>query len=361
VGGPKYADLCALSYRQALAGHKLVVSPDGKPMFFSKENFSNGCIATIDVMYPAAPIFMLLNNDLLKATVTPEFEYASTPRWKFPFAPHDLGTYPKANGQVYGGGEQTEDNQMPVEESGNMLIVALAISQIDGNTKYVEQYWPQISKWAAYLKEKGLDPPNQLCTDDFAGHLAHNVNLSAKAIVALAAYAEMCKMAGKADEAAEYRKVSEQFAKDWVKMADDGDHFRLAFDAPGTWSEKYNLVWDKLLGLNLFPPAITAKEIAFYKTKLNRYGLPLDNRKGYTKADWQVWTATLAVNRSDFDLLMHPVYEFVNDTPDRIPLVDWYETDNAKHNCFRARTVVGGVYIKMLDDPATWKKWSEKK
>ncbi len=358
AGGVGYAELCALSYRQAIGGHKLVAGPEGRPMFFPKENFSNGCIGTVDVIYPAAPIFALLSNDLLKATVTPVFEYATTPRWKFPFAPHDLGTYPKANGQVYGGGEKTEENQMPVEESGNMLILAALISQIDGNTKYVDRYWPLLERWAQYLKEKGLDPENQLCTDDFAGHLAHNANLSLKAILALAAHAKLCDMAGRKDQAAQYRGIAEQFAKQWPKLADDGDHYRLAFDRPGTWSQKYNLVWDKLLGLKLFPPEVTRKEIAFYKTKLNRFGLPLDNRATYTKTDWEVWTATLAESRSDFDVLMAPVYRFVHETPDRAPLTDWYMTGDAKLKGFRARPVIGGVFIKMLDDPATWKKWS---
>jgi len=354
-----YAQFCALAYRQAIGAHKLVAAPDGRPMLFSKECFSNGCTGTVDVIYPAAPIFMLLNNELLKASVTPVFDYAATPRWKFPFAPHDLGTYPKANGQVYGGGERTEENQMPVEESGNMLIIAAVISQLDGNTKYAEKYWPQLERWAAFLKEKGLDPANQLCTDDFAGHLAHNANLSIKAIVALGAYAKMCDMAGRKQQAAEYRRTAEEFARQWVKMADDGDHFRLAFDRPGTWSQKYNLVWDKLLGLHLFPPQVAAKEITFYKTKLNRFGLPLDNRAGYTKTDWEVWTATLAESRADFDTLMRPVYDFVSHTPQRVPLTDWYETKDARMVGFQARPVIGGVFIKMLSDPAVWKKWSK--
>jgi hypothetical protein len=360
VGGPGYADLCALAYRQAIGAHKLVASPDGRPMFFSKECFSNGCISTVDVTYPAAPLFMLLSNDLLKASTTPVLDYAATPRWRFPFAPHDLGTYPQANGQVYGGGERTAENQMPVEESGNLLIVAAVIAQLDGNTTYVQRYWPPLQQWARYLKDKGLDPENQLCTDDFAGHLAHNANLSLKAILALGAYAKMCAMAGKKEEAADYRRTAEAFAREWVKLADDGDHYRLAFDKPGTWSQKYNLVWDKLLGLGLFPPEVARKEVAFYKTKLNRFGLPLDNRETYTKTDWQVWTATLAESREDFDALMQPVYGFVAATPDRVPLTDWYMTKDAKLRGFRARPVIGGVFIKMLSDAEVWKKWAKR-
>lgn len=360
VGGRGYADLCALAYRQAIAGHKLAAAPGGRPMLFPKENFSNGCIGTVDVIYPAAPVFALFNNDLLKATVTPVLEYAASPRWKFPFAPHDLGTYPLANGQVYGGGETSEKNQMPVEESGNLLIVAALIAHVDGNIEYLKPYWPLLQRWAEYLKAKGLDPENQLCTDDFAGHLAHNANLSLKAIVALGCYSRLCEMAGKPDQAAQYRRLAQDFARQWEKLAGDGDHYRLAFDRPGTWSQKYNLVWDKLLGLRLFGPHVAAKEVAFYKRQLQPFGLPLDNRENYTKTDWEVWTATLAESRSDFDTLMRPVYAFVSATQPRVPLTDWYFTRDARLRGFRARPVIGGVFIKMLDDPAVWKKWSSR-
>lgn len=351
VGGRGYANLIALAYRHAVGAHKLAVGPGGKPMLFSKECFSNGCIGTVDVLYPASPIFMLLDNDLLKATVTPVFEYAAMPRWPFPFAPHDLGQYPLANGQVYGGREHGEENQMPVEESGNMIIVAYVIALNDGNTAYLDPYWPLLTTWAEYLKVKGLDPENQLCTDDFTGHLAHNANLSLKAIVALACFGKLCEMRGSVAPAEEYSSLAKTYAKQWVELADDGDHFRLAFDKPGTWSQKYNLVWDRLLGLQLFGPEVRAKEIAFYKRQLQPYGLPLDNRALFTKTDWEVWTATLADDRADFDALMRPVYRFVDETPDRIPLTDWYWTDSAKVRGFRARPVIGGVFIKMLESP----------
>lgn len=360
AGGPAYAQLAILAYRQTLAAHKLVADLNGTPLYFSKENFSNGCIDTVDVTYPSAPFFLLFNPDLLKGQLKPILDYASLPRWRFPFAPHDLGTYPLANGQVYGGGEENEINQMPVEESGNMLLLMAALAKVEGNADFSAQYWPLLSKWAAYLREKGLDPENQLSTDDFAGHLAHNTNLSLKAILALRGYALLAETLGKQSEASTYKQASEEMATRWVKMADDGDHYRLAFDKPGTWSQKYNLVWDKLLGFNLFPKTIAEKELAFYRTKQNQYGLPLDNREMYTKLDWIVWTATLSDNPSDFSALIDPLGKWINETPSRVPLTDWYTTTDGRQKGFQARSVVGGVFIKLLSDETSRKKWNQR-
>ena len=359
AGGIQYANLCALAYRQCYAANKVVADANGQPLMFPKENFSNGCIGTVDVIYPMIPQFLFFSPSLTKATLVPIMDYAASSRWHFPFAPHDLGTYPLANGQVYGGGERTERNQMPVEETGNMLIMLAALAQIEGNAEFCAKYWPILDKWADYLKAKGFDPENQLCTDDFAGHLAHNVNLSAKAICGLGAYARLCEMHGEKAKAKDLMQMAKGFAERWAKEADDGDHFRLAFDKSETWSQKYNLVWDRILGLNLFPDSIRRKEMDYYKTRQNEFGLPLDNRKDYTKLDWTLWTATLTQDRKDFDALVSPVINFLNETPDRVPMTDWFNTKTAKKSGFQARSVVGGVFLEMLYDRGTWKKWAK--
>ena len=358
AGGENYAHLGALAYRQCFAAGKFVADANGQPLQFCKENHSNGCISTSDVFYPMSPQFLFFSPTLAKSFIVPFMDYAASERWKFPFAPHDLGTYPQANGQVYGDGERGVNNQMPVEETGNLLCLFGAVAQVEGNADFAGLYWKQLEQWAGYLKEKGFDPENQLCTDDFAGHLAHNVNLSVKAICGLGSFAKLCELRGDHARADEYFKLARGYARRLVKEANDGDHLRLAFDRPGTWSQKYNMVWDRILGLNLFPAEVAQTEMAFYKKMQNQYGLPLDNRETYTKLDWITWTATLTQNREDFEALLAPVIAFLNATPDRSPMTDWYQTKTARKVGFTARPVVGGVFLQMLYNQPAWHKYA---
>lgn len=342
AGGRKYAELCALAYRQCLHAHKLVQAPNGDLLWFSKENNSNGSIGTVDITYPSVPIFLRYNPKFAEYLMNHIYYYSESGKWTKPFPAHDVGTYPQANGQTYGG-------DMPVEESGNMIIATAAVCKYEGSADYAAKHWETLTVWADYLRQFGLDPENQLCTDDFAGHFAHNANLSIKAILGVASYGYMAGLLGKDDVAGEYTAAAREMAAEWVRMADDGDHYRLTFDKPGSWSQKYNLVWDKLLGLNIFPESVAEKEIAYYPSRFNEYGLPLDNRETYTKLDWIVWTATMAEDKAVFESFIEPIWRFENETVDRIPMSDWVYTDKPNFRGFRARSVVGAYFIKLLD------------
>ena len=341
AGNKQYADILSACYRHVIAAHKLFRDDEGNLLFFSKENNSNGCVNTVDLTYPEAPLFLCYNPELQKAMMTSIFEYSYSGRWTKPFAAHDLGQYPKANNQVYGG-------DMPLEEAGNMITLAAMLCLIDGNTGYVDKYWDIITTWANYLSDNGQDPTNQLCTDDFAGHWAHNTNLSVKAIMGVAGYALMAQLKGLDDVYNKYMNRAREMAVKWEQDAREGDHYRLAFDRPDTWSQKYNMVWDKLWKLNLFPNGAMEREVKYYLTKQNRYGLPLDIRRDYTKSDWIMWTAAMSKDKKTFVKFVEPLYNYMNETESRVPTSDWYDTKTALMVGFKARSVIAGHWMRVF-------------
>lgn len=345
IGGKKYAELLAGSYRHVIAAHKLFKDDEGNLLFFSKENDSNGCVNTVDLTYPEAPLFLAYNPELQKAMMTSILDYSASGRWTKPFAAHDLGQYPKANGQVYGG-------DMPLEEAGNMLTLIAMCSKLDGNTSYADKYWDILQTWADYLADNGQYPANQLCTDDFAGHWANNANLSIKAIMGVAGFAEMAALKGDYDTYNKYNSKAKEMAAQWEKDAREGGkkdaHYRLAFDREDSWSQKYNMVWDKLWNSNVFPAGVMDTEVAYYLTKQNQYGLPLDCRKDYTKSDWIMWTAAMAPDQKTLRKFIDPLYLYAHSTPTRVPLSDWYDTVTSKKTGFMARSVIGGHWMPVL-------------
>jgi hypothetical protein len=373
-GGAAYQKILSLAYRQAVAAHKLIADEKGEPVFVSKECFSNGCAATVDISYPSAPLFLLFNPELVKAMLRPILRFAALPVWTYDFAPHDAGRYPWVTGQVYGLNEERARNgetfppfyafpanaglynpryQMPVEECGNMLVMLAAAAKAEGSAEFSRPHRALLEKWAAYLQRYGGSPGEQLCTDDFAGHLAANCNLAAKAIAGLEGYGILLGMWGDAAGAAAYHQKARAMAGEWLKNADRGDHTALVFDKDEGWSLKYNLVWDRLFGARLFDEAFYEREVDWYIKMRNACGVPLDSRRDYTKSDWILWTAAFTGDRQKREALIGPVNTFLEETDDRVPFSDWYDTKTAKHYHFQNRSVQGGLFMPLLADE--WK------
>lgn len=375
VGGEDYAFLLAAAYRQTIAAHKLIVDREGNPVFLSKECDSNGCIGTVDVSYPSIPLYLIYNPELVRAMCRQIFKFAHLPCWEFDFAPHDVGRYPHATGQVYAlksrrsiqngevyppvyrypAGCDLYDlrNQMPVEECGNMLIMLAAAYRADGNLTLAQENMDLLERWVTYLEQYGEDPGEQLCTDDFAGHMARNINLAGKAISGIASFALIKRGLGEESAYEAYMEKARAMAARWQERAQAGDHTALTFDGNG-WSMKYNLVWDILFGLDLLPRAWYARETSSYLSHLNKYGLPLDSRADYTKSDWIAWCAAMAQDQQVFSALIAPLVKYLRETESRVPFSDWYDTKTGKYEHFINRTVQGGLFMPMLR--AHWKK-----
>lgn len=374
-----YYNVCVASLRQSIAAHKLVENKKGEKLFLSKECCSNGCIGTVDVSYPSIPMYLMYNPELVRGMITPIFDFARMPVWKYDFAPHDVGTYPHCFGQEYGIMRKKEvenynfgvkkdrmdtmppiyqypstfdafdfDLQMPVEESGNMILMTFAYCYYKNDFSLAKDNYDLLKKWSRYLIEFGLVPDNQLCTDDFAGHVDKNINLSIKATMGIRAFAEINKELNKEDDYNYYLNESKRFATFIEEHSSKKGYLPLSYkEDDDKFSLKYNLVMDKLFNFNLFNDELYNKEIKVYKEKVNEYGIPLDARKEYTKSDWLLWVASYADEELRNTIIEKVNYYLVNSNV-RLPFGDWYDTVSGDLIYFRNRTVQGANFLPLL-------------
>ena len=354
VGGKRYADIAALAYRQALGAMEITADNNGLPLVYTKEETRNGDTDTVDVVFPASPLLLTFCPHLEAASLVPVLNSALTPRWRFPWAPHDLGTYPVCTGWYANGGEN-----MPVEESGNMIIMTTAIAEAEGNADFAKKYWSLLSTWVKYLRKGGFDPGKQLSTNDFLGPIAHNANLSIKAIIAMGAFGKLCKMRGMSAEARDYHALAVRWAKKWMKIDWNGNHYQMTFVDRHSWSMLYNLAWDQVLNLHIFPKSVRRKQMAFYMTKLQPYGLPDRSTVTQTKTDFEIWTASLATRPNEFHAVIDRIYKFLDRSPARVPLADQYGTRTAWAG-MHARQVMGAAYMPFLIHHGVWSHWAKR-
>ncbi|KAJ6539468.1 hypothetical protein B0H19DRAFT_960516 [Mycena capillaripes] len=343
-----YAAIVALSIRQTLGATEITISRNSDGSFntsdvllFMKEISSDGNVNTVDVIFPAYPLLLYLNPLLAKYLLAGLFEYQATGQYPNKFSVHDLGgNYPKAIGHNDG-----SDEAMPVEESGNMLIMALAYSQKSGgDNSQLTTYATLLDQWTQFLIADSLIPENQLSTDDFAGKLANQTNLAIKGIVGIKAMSVIAGILGDTEKSANYSSTAASYVSQWQTLAisSDQSHLTLSYSDSSSWGLSYNLYADKLLGLDLFPDAIYQMQTNWYRTVQQPYGVPLDTRHTYTKSDWQIWTAAIMTDVSTRDSFISAVMKTAADGLSSQPLGDWYEARDGTPEGFRARPVVGG-------------------
>ena len=294
-----YADVVALSVRQALGSVEITVSKkDGKYneddiLTFMKEISSDGNVNTVDVIFPAWPIFLYTNPALGKQLLAPLFEYQATGQYPNRWAVHDMGSsYPKAVGHNDG-----QDEAMQVEESGNMLIMTLSLAQKANDTTLIKKYYNLLDQWTQYLIDDSLIPALQLSTDDFAGRLANQTNLAIKGIVGIKAMSKIADIVGDHAKAKNYSDIATSYVQQWQDFAlsSDKSHLTLAYGNDSSWGLAYNLYADKLLSTNVFPQSIfdlrgylsfkslytaskVRSETKWYADHAFAYGVPLDTR-----------------------------------------------------------------------------------
>jgi hypothetical protein len=348
AGGTAYAGLCALALRQAYGGTELVVGPGGQPWAFLKEISSDGNVSTVDVLFPASPAWIYADPGYLALLLEPLLSYAESGDWPEIFAPHDLGSaYPVASGHNDGGGEN-----MPMEESANLLIMAAAYVQRDPSAAaaFATAHYKILKQWADYLVANLPDPGYQNQTDDFAGSIAHSVNLSLKGIIGVAAMSVIATAAGNIADAAAYRATAAGFVGYWASHAQDpsAGHLDLTFNGPdggdSTWGTTYNGFADRLLGTGLVPQSVLAEQAAWYAGVSNLFGLPLQVPHSYAKSDWEMFTAAWLSDYPVKQQLIEQVYTYANTTPSRVPFSDLYDTITGDQVAFQARPVQGGMF-----------------
>lgn len=360
--GNDYCSVLTAAARQVLAAHKLFRSCKGELLYFSKECNSNGCINTVDVTYPAIPMFLLYRPELVKAMLTGIFEFSRTDAWRNDFAPHDIGQYPIANGQVYGLNRiyyhkkkvlyQMKKNvlnptcHMPIEECGNMLITSYVYFTLTNDKSQMKANYDLLKKWAFYLIKCGVVLENQLCTDDFAGHSEKNINLAIKSIMGIACFAKISEALGEKDNSFE---VAKKNAEKLIGLSiTKQGHLGFSIGNENSWSLKYNLVWDILLGFHLFDNEIYKNEIRQYHRMLNEYGTPLDYRKDFTKTDWMIWASCLDDTSETTKAFAKCIIKYLEVTSDKNCFTDWYDTVKATECGFNHRSVQAGLWMPVL-------------
>ncbi|KAH9841230.1 DUF1793-domain-containing protein [Teratosphaeria destructans] len=348
AGGQDYLSITSLSVRQAFGALEYTNTPSN-PYVFLKEISSDGNVQTVDVIFPFHPIAIYLNPTLLSWMLNPLFINQEAGYWPYMYSIHDLGAnFPNATGHNDG-----NDEQQPLEECGDMIIMTLAYAQRANDDAYLSAHYPILKQWNEYLISEALIPANQISTDDFAGALANQTNLALKGIIGIEAMAQIANRTGHAADGANYTRIAHEYIRLWQTYGINDNattpHAELNYGNASSYVLLYNLFADAELGLELVPQSVYDMQSKFYPTVFNDYGVPLDTRHTYTKVDWQSFCASIA-STSTNQQFTSVIAKWLNQTPTNLAFTDLYDTISGNYPSgitFIDRPVVGGTFAAL--------------
>ena len=359
VAGSNYSDILALSARQAFGSMDITIPLDSLDtndvMAFVKEISSDGNVNTIDVIVPLTPILYVVAPEYIRLLLEPVMQYLASDGWPHNFTVHDIGSYyPNATGHNNGTAEQ-----MPVEECGNIILLAFVYQLASGNTSWVGQYSSLFQLYADYLVVNGVFPTRQLSSDDGTGLVVNQTGLAIKAAIALNAYGQMTGQWNYSDKGLDFANIY----NGTTGTDPNRTHFSLTQGNTNSWGLEYNLYIDVLLKLNTFQADAYAMQPEFYSGVRIQDGVALDSSVDWGKTDWMHFAVATAMapgvgNQNVRDMFINDVHAFMTNGQHDVPFSDDFFVENngsdvaGAYNAYRARPVVGGRFaVLALNGP----------
>lgn len=370
VSGTNYSAITTLSLRQAFGGIDLVIplstlNKDDLLMFI-KEISSDGNVNTVDIIYPSFPIYYAMDPSYIRLLLEPIMRYLASGHWTQAYAIHDIGSnYPNATGH-----DDQRAEEMPIEESGNLLILAYAYTLATGNSSWVSQYQSIFQGYADYLSKNSINIALQLSTTDAAGPLTNETNLAVKAAVGLKAFGAMFNASNYTDVGAAHAKW---IFEDGLGTDKNRTHFTLQYpNEEASYKVIFNLFPDLLLNLTTFSTDAYNMQSSYYPTIRKTDGVALDNRQWWAKSDWNLWCAAVAGDGTK-KMFVDDVWRYISNGVNRWPFSDrWVVASQGmngkgiveaapaavgKEWALRARPTVGGHFALLAMKGSWWLKW----
>lgn len=359
AGGDNYAQLASLAYRQTAAAHMVARDAEGQALVYNMAAGFWQKIQSADVIFTAAPLLLSYNPNLVLKNLLPTINYYNIPQWTSTWAgdncaPHTLGDFPWIG---------SSESNGRLESNTNLLLVAAAAARLKPGDPFFNNQYATLKAWAdntlKYLSgTKDIAGEWTLDSDAFGttgGTLTKSRHLYAKAVLAVAGMAQIAQMTNHQADADSYRTQAINHAAAWKLDNLISDHYLQADNV--SWGQKYALVYDQLLGTELFTDVIQT-ELAYYRTKNASYGLPIDARGTVGALGETLATAAMGTD-ADWSALLSPVYKYANTTTVRVPLRTSYNTSNGSswgntgindNNTQKGSPFVGLLWTKLLKE-----------